>query len=63
MNNEIVNRFAIAGEAASCERYGNGHINETYLAVSTSGARYILQKINQTVHGIIAVRITNLLHT
>ena len=49
MNNEIVNRFAIAGEAASCERYGNGHINETYLAVSTSGARYILQKINQTV--------------
>ena len=49
MNNEIVNRFAIDGEAASCERYGNGHINETYLAVSTSGARYILQKINQTV--------------
>ena len=49
MSVEIVNRFAIDGEAVSCERYGNGHINETYLAVSSTGARYILQKINRGV--------------
>lgn len=30
-------------------RYGNGHINETYLFVTDSGNGYILQKINESV--------------
>ena len=49
MSIEIANRFEIDGAAASCERYGNGHINETYLVVSATGTRYILQKINRGV--------------
>ncbi len=49
MSIEIANRFAIDGNATFCERYGSGHINETYLAITERGTRYILQKIN---HGI-----------
>ena len=32
-----------------CERYGNGHINETYLMLDSGARLYILQKINQRV--------------
>ena len=45
----ILKNFLIEGELVSCEPYGNGHINETYLAVFTNNGerkRYILQKIN-----------------
>ena len=44
----ILKNFKIEGEILSCERYGNGHINVTYLVV-TSVRRYILQKINNYV--------------
>lgn len=49
MCSEIAARFAVNGRVAYCERYGNGHINETYLVETDGGARYILQKINDTV--------------
>ena len=49
MSSKIASRFAISGEIASCERYGNGHINETYLVKTVSGQWYILQKINNKV--------------
>ena len=45
----LLRQFALDSEAVSCERYGCGHINETYLAVTASGRRYILQKINDHV--------------
>ena len=38
-----IEQFALKGAVQSCERYGNGHINETYL-VTCPSARYILQK-------------------
>ncbi len=41
--------FRIKGDAVSCLRYGNGHINETYLVKTDAGIDYILQKIN---HGV-----------
>ena len=47
--NSIIKNFKIDGELVSCERYGEGHINETYLAVVKEGDKnvnYILQKIN-----------------
>lgn len=28
----VLHRFALAGAVVSCERYGSGHINQTYLA-------------------------------
>ena len=49
MCREIAARFAVNGRVAYCGRYGNGHINETYLVETDGGARYILQKINDTV--------------
>ena len=48
MNNMISN-FRVPGAQVSCERYGCGHINETYLSVMDSGKRYILQKVNHRV--------------
>lgn len=45
---EIIQRFAVEGEFVSCERYGNGHINDTYKVVSTARP-YLLQRINRTV--------------
>ncbi len=32
-----------------CERYGNGHINETYLMLDAGARLYILQRINKRV--------------
>ena len=42
----ILNQFQLDSAAVSCERYGCGHINETYLVVTQSGRRYILQKLS-----------------
>jgi Ser/Thr protein kinase RdoA (MazF antagonist) len=41
-------QFQLAGVPVSCERYGGGHINETYL-LETDQRKYILQKINRRV--------------
>ncbi|HBJ17039.1 MAG TPA: mucin desulfatase [Clostridiales bacterium] len=43
---DVLSRFQTEGEAVSCERYGCGHINETYLATTDTGRRYILQKLS-----------------
>ena len=42
-------QFNISGEPVSAERYGEGHINETYLVVTDKGVKYILQKINDRI--------------
>ncbi len=38
--------FQIEGAPYTMERYGFGHINATYLLVTTTGRRYILQRIS-----------------
>lgn len=43
---DIVNKFDISGEATTYSPIGNGHINSTFLVNTTSGMRYIIQKIN-----------------
>jgi Ser/Thr protein kinase RdoA (MazF antagonist) len=43
------NGFQTAGEPVSCERFGNGHINLTYLVKDSKGRAYILQRINRNV--------------
>lgn len=49
--NKIISKFDIEGTLVSCERYGEGHINETYLAVVDNGEKvnYILQRINSNL--------------
>lgn len=46
---EIANKFNIVGNAISAERYGCGHINDTYLVVCDSDVKYIMQRINHNV--------------
>lgn len=46
---ELIQRFKVKGEPTEWSRYGQGHINETYLVVCDSGLSYILQKINKNV--------------
>ena len=46
---EVTRRFRMDGAAVSCCEYGCGHINQTYLVVSASGRRYILQRINNRI--------------
>ena len=46
---EILSEFCLASPAVSCQKYGCGHINETYLVVTQCGTRYILQKINNRI--------------
>ena len=45
----IYRQFALDGLPISCARYGSGHINETYLLVTSRPHLYILQKINSYV--------------
>ena len=42
----ILQSFRLDAEPVTCEPYGCGHINGSYLVVTTSGRRYILQRIN-----------------
>jgi len=46
---KILKQFKLDASAVSCERYGFGHINETYLVITETGTRYILQKINNHI--------------
>ncbi len=47
MNMEhIYSRFQLDGLPISCTRYGSGHINETYLVVTSRPHLYILQKLS-----------------
>lgn len=48
----IVNQFELKGKLFSCQPYGNGHINDTYLVELINAENkksYILQRINKKV--------------
>ena len=49
MTTQVLKAFSLDSKPISCERYGCGHINVTYLVVTESGRRYILQKINNNI--------------
>ena len=46
---EALDAFNHVGHFVSCTPYGNGHINDTFLAISDTGKRYILQRINTAI--------------
>lgn len=46
---DILKVFQLEGTPIYCERYGNGHINETYHVKTDTGREYILQLINHHV--------------
>lgn len=45
----IYRQFVLDGNPISCEPYGNGHINHTYLLLTDAPHAYILQGLNTTV--------------
>ena len=44
---QAIRAFCLEGEPLSCERYGMGHINRTYLVVTDAPRRYILQRLSR----------------
>ena len=46
---QILSHFAMSASPIKSERYGNGHINETFKVICENGDWYILQKINTQV--------------
>ncbi len=52
----ICRQFQLSSPALSCQPYGNGHINHTYLICTQDGTRYILQQMSaQAFHDIPAL--------
>ncbi|MEI3101632.1 MAG: aminoglycoside phosphotransferase family protein [Oscillospiraceae bacterium] len=43
---DILKNFRLNGKVTQCSEYGCGHINRTYLVLTDSGKRYILQGIS-----------------
>ena len=56
----IIEQFPIDGDPLSCTPIKSGHINQTFLIETTTGSRYILQKINQYVFPNIDALIHNM---
>lgn len=46
---EVIANYSNLGEMVSYERYGSGHINDTYLLKSSDGVLYILQRVNTSI--------------
>lgn len=57
---ETLRGFQLDAEPVSCEPYGCGHINMTYLAATRSGRHYILQKINHHTFCDVAALMENI---
>ncbi len=46
---DVLSMFQFDAPPVSCKLHGHGHINRTYLVITESSKRYILQKINHHV--------------
>lgn len=46
---EALAAFTHVGNFVSCQRFGRGHVNDTFLVEADTGKRYILQRINNAV--------------
>jgi len=46
---QIANMFDTHGHITHIEAHGSGNINDTYLAISEKGTRYILQRVNTDI--------------
>ena len=46
---DVSKKFLIDSMPISCEEYGCGHINDTYLVITENQTKYILQRINTKI--------------
>lgn len=56
----VLSQFPLDGAPISCERYGSGHINQTFLVVTDAPHRYILQRINRCVFANVPALMENI---
>ncbi len=56
----ILRRFSLQGRPLTCERFGQGHINQTYLVTTDSDRRYILQRISRAAFNDIPALMRNI---
>ena len=49
--NEVLQQFSFDSEPVECKGHGSGHINNTFLVTSSSGKRYILQRLSKAAFG------------
>ena len=47
--NNALNNFRFCGKADVAQRYGNGHINDTFITETDEGKKYIVQRINTDI--------------
>lgn len=62
--NSVLSNFNVNGKLISCERYGEGHINETFLAIMQDGekqVKYIIQRINNNLFKDVEKLMNNIL--
>ena len=52
----IVNQFQLDGKTVSCEPFGCGHVNKTYLVTTETGHRYTLQRIGPAFKDVHALQ-------
>lgn len=57
---EVLNAFALDTVPVSCEPYGCGHINVTYVVCTQSGRRYLMQRINHNTFRDVAGLMENI---
>ena len=55
----ILQRFCLSGRPLTSERFGQGHINQTYLVTTDSGRRYILQRLSRAAFHDIPALMSN----
>lgn len=60
MSQQAAAQFQMEGKVVSSERYGNGHINATYLVRTDAPHDYILQRINRRVFADIPALMQNI---
>ena len=53
---DILSNFCLDSTPVSCEPFGNGHVNKTYLVILEPGCRYILQMIGPAFKNIHALQ-------
>ena len=53
---DIVNQSQLEGKAVSCEIFGCGHVNKTYLVTTDTGHRYTLQRIGSAFKDVHALQ-------
>ena len=53
---DVLSNFWLDSTPVSCEKYGCGHVNKTYLVITETGHRYTLQKIGPAFKDVHALQ-------